>query len=145
MKNILVALDFSESNIFLIREAEKLGKAFQSKLWLIHIASPEPDFLGYETGPKTVRHTVAERFRNEHRQLQSFAEELRQKVLDVVALLIQGATVQTLLEEAKKLEIDLIIIGSHGRTGFYKALMGSISEGILHKANCPVLVIPTHT
>ncbi|MEM1171970.1 MAG: universal stress protein [Cyanobacteria bacterium P01_H01_bin.35] len=142
MKNIVVAIDFSQITPTIISQAETLARAFQSKLWLIHIAEPEPDFVGFKTGPQPKRDRWAEEFRKEHKQIQDLAEELRQKGLDTVALLTQGSTVETILAEAKKLTADLIIVGSHGRSGIEKLFMGSVSEGILKDSPCPVLVIP---
>ena len=143
MKNIVVAIDFSESTPAIIAQGSTLAQATLSKLWLIHIAAPEPDFVGYKTGPQTERDHIAHKLHSEHRQIQQWAEELRQKGIEAVALLVQGQTVKTLLEEADKLKTDLIVVGSHGKTGLYKVLVGSISEGILRHANCPVLVVPT--
>lgn len=142
MRNILVAIDFSEITSAVIAEAESLAEATKSKLWLIHIASPNPDFIGYETGPQTERNFIARQFQSQHSQLQEWAQQLRQKGIDAVALMIQGPTVETILEQAGKLVADLIVVGSHGHRGLYKILVGSVSEGILRKANCPVLIIP---
>ncbi|MDJ0556062.1 MAG: universal stress protein [Microcoleaceae cyanobacterium MO_207.B10] len=142
MKNIVVAIDFSEITPAIITQAETLAQAFKSKVWLIHIAEPEPDFVGFKTGPQSKREHWAEEFRHEHQQIQDVAEQLRQKGFDAVALLLQGATVETILTEAKKLAADLIIVGSHGRSGIEKLFVGSVSEGILKDAHCPVLVIP---
>ena len=142
MKNIVVAIDFSQITPEIMTQAETLAQAFKSKLWLIHITEPEPDFVGFKTGPQPKRDHWAEQFRKEHKQIQDLAEELRQKGLDTVALLTQGSTVETILAEAKKLAADLIIVGSHGRSGLEKFFMGSVSEGILKDALCPVLVIP---
>ena len=142
MKNIVIAIDFSEITPTILTKAETLAQAFQSKLWLIHIAEPEPDFVGFKTGPQPKRDRWAEEFHKEHRQIQDMAEELRKKGIDTVALLTQGATVETILAEAQKLTADLIIVGSHGRSGIEKLLMGSVSQGILQNAPCPVLVIP---
>ncbi|MGK7919995.1 MAG: universal stress protein, partial [Trichodesmium sp.] len=138
MKNIVVAIDFSQITPTIITQAETLAQAFQSKLWLIHITEPEPDFVGFKTGPQPKRDHWAEQFRKEHKQIQDLAEELRQKGLDTVALLTQGSTVETILAEAKKLTADLIIVGSHGRSGIEKLFMGSVSEGILKDSPCPV-------
>ncbi len=142
MKNIVVAIDFSQITPEIMTQAETLAQAFKSKLWLIHITEPEPDFVGFKTGPQPKRDHWAEQFRKEHKQIQDLAEQLRQKGLDTVALLTQGSTVETILAEAKKLAADLIIVGSHGRSGIEKLFMGSVSEGILKDALCPVLVIP---
>lgn len=142
MQNILIAIDFSEITPVLITQAATLAKALNGKLWLLHVADPDPDFVGYDPGPQTVRDRVAQEFREEHRHLQTIAEHLRQRGIETVALLVQGAIVETILHEANKLKADLIIIGSHGRTGLSKAFLGSVSEGVLHQSHCPVLVIP---
>ena len=56
--------------------------------------------------------------------------------------MIQGPTVQALLDEAEKLGTDVIIMGSHGHGVLHQVLMGSVCEGVLHKSTRPVLVIP---
>jgi nucleotide-binding universal stress UspA family protein len=63
--------------------------------------------------------------------------------LDATALLVQGPTVETILEEATRLNADLIILGSHGRGAAIQLLVGSVSGGVLQKSKCPVLIVPT--
>jgi nucleotide-binding universal stress UspA family protein len=140
--DILVPLDFSEVTLEVIDQASLLARSLDAKLWLIHVATPEPEFIGYETGPQTVRDRVALELRQEHRSTQQVAEKLRRSGLDVTALCPQGATVRTILQEAEKLDADLIVMGSHGRGALHRALLGSVSEGVLHKATCPVMIIP---
>ena len=140
--NIIAAVDFSPITSLIMKQASSLVSMTQGKLWLLHIAPPEPDFLGYQTGPQTERDFIAHQLRQQHRQLQDWAAELREQGIDAVALLLQGPTVETLCQEAEKLAADLIIVGSHGHSGLSKLLLGSVSEGILRQANCPVLVIP---
>ena len=103
---------------------------------------PEPDFVGYEAGPQTVRDQVASELRDECRRAQQLAEKLRRSGLDVTALCPQGATVKTILREAEKLDVDLIVMGSHGHGAVYRTLLGSVSKGVLHKATCPVVIVP---
>jgi nucleotide-binding universal stress UspA family protein len=69
---------------------------------------------------------------------------LRESGVDATALLVHGKTVDTILTEAADLDIDLIVVGSHGRGAMYQLLVGSISEGVLHRSSKPVLVVPTH-
>jgi len=69
---------------------------------------------------------------------------MRKAGLDTTALLVHGATVETILKEASELEVDMIVIGSHGRGAMHQLLMGSVSEGVLRKSRCPILVVPTH-
>lgn len=142
MQNILAAIDFSEVTPATIAQAETMARAFGCKLWLIHAVAPEPDFVGFGTGPPSVREDTANAYRKEHHQLQEWAETLRQKGIEATGLTIQGATVDTILAEVKKLKADLVIVGSHGHGRLFQAIVGSVSEGILRKADCPVLVVP---
>ena len=145
MDNILAAIDFSDLTPTVVDKAAEIAKCFSSKLWLIHIAAPDPDFVGYGTGPQSKRDWRAKTLREEHRYIQVRALELEQSGINVTPLLIQGATIETILQEAAKLNADLIVIGSHGHGAVYKALVGSVSEGIIRQASCPVLIIPAKT
>lgn len=141
---LLVGLDLSEFTDKIVNSAESLATALSARVWLIHVAEPDPDFVGWEAGPQTVRDDVAKKFRDEHRQIQKIASRLRSSGLDTTALVVQGVTVEKILEEASKLNADLIVVGSHGRGLAYQLLVGSVSEGILRESECPVLIIPTH-
>jgi nucleotide-binding universal stress UspA family protein len=142
MKNIVVPIDFSPITDSVLDIAKTLAKCFSARLWLIHVASPDPDFVGYDAGPQSVRDQVADHLREEHRDLQSKAADLREAGIDATALLIQGPTADTILAEAKVHHADLIIMGSHGHGAMHRVLMGSVSEGVLRKAPCPVTIIP---
>ena len=142
--NILVSLDISESTDKVVAEAAQLAKAMSAKLYLMHVAEPEPDFIGYGVGPQTVRDSVSEELHKEHAHIQELAESLRLKGLDAKGILIQGSTVEAILQQAEKLDAQMIVMGSHGRGAIYKMLVGSVSEGVLHGSKCPVLVVPTH-
>jgi len=140
--NILVPLDFSEVTVELLDYASMLARSLQAKLWLIHVGSPEPDFIGYEKSSGHFRDQFAEELREEHLRTQQVAEKLRRSGLDATALCPQGATVEVILREAEKLNADLIVLGSHGRGAIYRALLGSVSEGVLRKSPCPVMIVP---
>jgi nucleotide-binding universal stress UspA family protein len=142
MRTILVPIDFSEVTERVVDTATSLAQAFSSKLCLLHVAAPDPAFVGWDPGPDVVRHQRATDLRDEHRRAQDLAEELRGRGLEAQALLVQGPTVETILERAAKLEADLIVLGSHGHGALYRALLGSISEGVVRKATCPVLIVP---
>jgi nucleotide-binding universal stress UspA family protein len=140
----LVGLDLSESTDKIVQKVEEIAKALSAKVWLLHVADPDPDFVGWGAGPQSVRDAVAKAFHEEHRQIQKIADKLRNEEIDATALLVQGATVEKILGEASKLNVDMIVVGSHGRGMAYQLLAGSVSEGVLRESECPVLVIPTH-
>lgn len=143
--NLLAAIDFSEAMSGVLEQTEQLAHAFGGKVWLVHVAPPEPDFVGYDPGPQTERDLVARHRHQDHRRLQSTADELRAKGLDVTALLLQGVTADEILREADRVEADMIILGSHGHGAVYHLLVGSASKGVLHRSTRPVLIVPSHT
>lgn len=118
-----------------------LRRAEPSKSFL-HFAFFVTFFPQLVAGPKVVRDQVAEEFRKEHKAVQQYAETLRDAGIDSTGLLIRGPTVDTVLLEAKRIEADLIIVGSHGYGALYDLLVGSESRGILKKSEIPVLVVP---
>lgn len=142
MKNILVTIDFDGHEQTLINKAVELAKKFHSKVWILHIAAPNPDFVGYEAGPQHERDFRANKLREEHKTLQQYSQALTQKGIDAEALLIQGATVETIIEKAHTLQIDLIIAGYSDHGFLYNALIGSVSKQIIQKSNIPVLIVP---
>lgn len=142
--NLLVALDLSESSATVVEQAKALTTASAGKIWLLHVADPDPDFIGYEVGPQYIRDAAAQRFHKEHHQIQAWSEQLRASGLDCVARLVQGPTVDTILHEAKRLGANVIVVGSHGKGAVRRLLVGSTSEALLRHSTIPVLIVPTH-
>jgi len=141
---LLVCVDLSESTEIIVNKIEEITKAIPAKVWLLHNAVPEPDFVDFKVDPLAARESLAKKFHVEHRQIQERASRMRKAGVETTALLVHGATVDTILKEASDLEVDMIVVGSHGRGAMYQLLMGSVSEAVLHKSRFPVLVVPTH-
>ena len=139
---ILVAVDFSSVTSRVMEIARDLAARTTSHVYVVHVAEPEPDFVGYDTGPDVVRDQVAEEFHREHRQVQALADNLRSSNVGATALLIQGSIVETIVREAERLDADIIVVGSHGHGAVFDLLVGSISEGLVRKSTRPVLVVP---
>ena len=142
MKNILVTIDLENEASLLVDEAFKLAKRLGSRVWLIHIAAPDPDFVGYDVGPQNERDFRDEELKYEHGLIENYAHQLREKGIDAEGLLIQGATVETIVKEIEKLNIDLVVIGHHKHRFLYKAFIGNTDAALVNKSKVPVLVIP---
>jgi nucleotide-binding universal stress UspA family protein len=140
---LLVGIDLSRYSDAIVAKAGELAVALSAKIWLVHVADPEPDFVGYRETARYDRDVRAGEFHREHAGIQSLADGLRAKGLDATALLVQGATAEAILKEASKLDVDMVVVGSHGRGAMHRLLVGSVSEEVLRKAGCPVLIIPT--
>ncbi len=148
MKNILVAVDFEEKTKRLLVNARQIAEKFGAKIWIIHIAEHRSEYFGptdtYQYGVQYVnlRHSIAEELRKEHKLVQDYANELIKEGIESEGLLIEGPTTKLILDEALKLKIDLIIIGSHKHSFLYNALIVSTSDSIIRKSQIPLLVIP---
>lgn len=142
MPTILCAVDFSDDGKGVITTAAAEAKLRGAKLWLVHVAAPEPDFVGYEPGPDNERQFRAEELRAEHEMLHERVEQLKGEGVEAASLLIEGSTTEVLVEQAKELTADLIVIGSHRHGLWHRALWGSTESSVIEHANCPVLVVP---
>jgi nucleotide-binding universal stress UspA family protein len=142
MKNILIALDFEAQSRKILAQAESLAQAFEAKIWLVHIVAPNPDFVGYEAGPQVVREQLADELRQEHRDLETLVHEITERGFDAEGRLIQGPTVDTLLQTANQTNADLIVIGAHRHGWLYKMVIGSTTDALIDRASRPVLVVP---
>jgi len=142
MKNILVPVDFSDLSIQIIDKAGDIALAFNTKVFIVHISAPPPAFVGFEMVPQ---YDVEERTRElqtENRDLLAMENHLKEKGVEVQSMLIQGLTVESIIEQTNKLNADLIVMGTHNHGFFYKTFLGSVSEGVLRKAKCPVMIVP---
>lgn len=140
--NYLIAVDFSPVTADVMRWLGKHAKK-TDRIFVLHAAEPNPVFVGYEAGPEVVRKQVADQYKREHKEVQRLAEKLRKKGLNAKSLLVQGAAVKAILDQAKKHKADLIVMGSHGHGAVFQLLVGSIATGVLQKAQLPVLLVPS--
>jgi nucleotide-binding universal stress UspA family protein len=140
--SLLVALDFSAVTDDQLEIVQRLA-APNREIYLLHVAEPDPDFVGFEAGPEEVRDQVAKEFHQEHEQIQSLAGRLRDSGHEVTALLVQGPTIETILREADKVGAEVIVVGSHGRGKLFDLVVGSVSAGVIRKSKVPVLVVPS--
>ena len=142
-KNIVVPVDFSDVSDLVVAEARCLAKAMGAKTWLIHVAVTESAFVGFEFGLLPSRDRVARELRHEHRRLEQYEEAFKTDDLDVTSLLVSGPPAAKIIEEARRLKADLIILGSHAHGALHHLLSGSVCEVVLMQAICPIVIVPS--
>ncbi|MCC6840777.1 MAG: universal stress protein [Flavobacteriales bacterium] len=143
MKNLLLALELKAETDRVLRIATDLAKSCGAKLWVLHVAAPEPDFVGYQAGPQYIRDVRAGDLKEERHRMQGIISELAAKQVDAQPVMVMGPTVETILAEAERLQADLIIMGTHGRRGLAKAFLGSTSDDVLRANRFNVMIVPT--
>ena len=141
--NILALVDFSHITDELVKRTTQLADLYGAKCWFMHVAAPDPDFVGYDVGPQYIRDSRATTLRNEHQKLQEFKEQCEKMGVDSEALLVQGPLFETISGEVEKLNIDLIVLGSHGRSRLYELIVGSVCEHLLKHSKVPLYILPS--
>jgi nucleotide-binding universal stress UspA family protein len=145
VKNLLVAIDACEAaNIAspIMEKTLELARAFSSKVWIIHIVPDLRRPAPFNVDSNVMRREVADELCKEHEYLQRLAQCLRDRDIDAKALLIEGATIKTILKESDRLDIDLILLGCHRHGLVYGVLTEFTEEGLLSKCPCPIMFVP---
>jgi nucleotide-binding universal stress UspA family protein len=142
---LLVAVDFSPGTEHVLAVAARFARPTQATIHLLHVASPEPGFVGYDPpgGPED-RDQRASELRDEHGALQVLADAVQAAGATVKPLLVKGATIEVILGEADRLHADLIVVGSHGHGAVHRFLVGSTADALVRQSEVPVLVVPVH-
>jgi nucleotide-binding universal stress UspA family protein len=142
--NILHPTDFSPPAEYAFRLACSLAQDHGAHLLVLHVAPPPPPrFVGYHaTGvsPQQADERYFEDLRSSLRRLESPSPNV-----EVEHRLEEGDTATEILRVADESKCDLIVMGTHGRMGLSRLLLGSVAEQVLRRARCPVLAtkLPT--
>lgn len=142
-KRILVAVDGSHTSELALQEALKLGKELQSQLRVVHVV--DVFTLNWPEGGNF--EAIMESFRTAGREILGKAENtLREAGVSAEVKLLEIETLghrvaEEIASEAAAWPADLIIIGSHGRRGVSRLLLGSVAEGVSRVSHTPVLII----
>jgi nucleotide-binding universal stress UspA family protein len=138
IQTILHPTDFSERSEYAFRLACSLARDHDAKLVLAHIV-PTPQMVAYGEMP-LLAPQQAEGFMD---SLNERIREMRGKETGIVfeEQLIEGEPATEIVRLARELPADLVVMGTHGRTGLGRLLMGSVAEQVMRKAPCPVLTV----
>lgn len=138
IRKILVPTDFSPHSERAADYAAMLADRFQAKIDLLHVIEPFPysvtdtmTVINHGEALKTIAASLLDNAR----------AKLEQNGITVGAHLTRGAPYEKILDWAGKKKVDLIVMGTHGRTGVGHFLLGSVADRIVHLAPCPVLTM----
>jgi len=129
---ILHPTDFSEHSEFAFRVACALARDYKARLILLHVLTPPMMVYGGEPVLAETWPSVKE-VEEKLRQLQNQAHHVRAEIQ-----VLEGDPVDMILRAAEETHSDVIVMGTHGRTGLGRLLLGSVAESVIRKAPCPV-------
>jgi nucleotide-binding universal stress UspA family protein len=140
---ILLAIDDSKFSEAATKAVIAQGKPQSAEVRVLHVVEPPSLLVTREMGGYDSSVEVAwEALRQQGKELiAKTAEELRSRGLKCTAELQEGDAKSKILEEAEKWGADLIVLGSHGRKGLVRFLLGSVSDAVAHHARCSVEIV----
>ena len=138
-KNILVPYDFTSFGSIAFEKAVEIAKKFDSKITLLTVVGSDIDTSGMDLARAQQVHDDEENKAKEN--LHKIKDSNKYDNVDIsVRIIHDPSVIEGILAFAETQKIDLIVMGSHGRSGFKKLVLGSVASGIVTKANCPVLI-----
>ena len=137
--HILVPFDFSEGAKLALQHATAYARQFKARLTLLHVV--HLPFHGIGFGPGEGAGMEGRLMAEMSKHLSALAEGLKRQGVPATAVVRLGYPGWDVVELARLELIDLIIMGTHGRTGLKGALIGSVAERVVRHAPCPVLVV----
>lgn len=144
IRDLIVPLDGSDLGETALPAAEALAEAMSLRVRLARAFDPtEYDRRHRYSLAFAGQGSARERLRARHNEyLNSVADSLRSKGLDVNTEVLEGPTVRTLVEYGQKSPQAIVVMATHGRTGFRRLLLGSVTEAFVRSSSVPVLIVP---
>lgn len=142
---ILAPTDFSEDSNLALSYAVTLAQKFSSEIILVHVDQPLAPVMVSELNPgldvSTMNRIAEEGRLLALKELDGATAHLRESGVKARGLMRVGAPFLEIIHAAQSESADLIVMGTHGRTGLAHVLMGSVAERVVNKAPCPVLTV----
>jgi len=144
MENILVAIGQTKDADKLIAQAVKFATYSKGKIWIIHVATPDPDSLiGREAGPQFIYDQRAENRKKEAAFIQQLAQDIREKYgIEAESILVQGAVSKVIREKTEKYNIDLVIAGHRRKDFLYNLFTANNKKDLVDELKIPLLAVP---
>jgi nucleotide-binding universal stress UspA family protein len=135
-ENVLLATDLSPLSDSALRWAEGIARRYRSELYVTHVISPAETALVPPEYWGSSQEMIEEAAERQVEGLDASLQGVHHKIL-----LQHGGVWESISEAIEKFGIDLLVMGTHGREGFGRFMMGSVAEGVFRRARCPVLTV----
>jgi nucleotide-binding universal stress UspA family protein len=137
---ILCAVDFSEGSPRVAEYAATLAKATGAQILCVYIAPSLAEYVGFNVPQAALDSFVGDVVTSAGETMDAFVAEHFQG-LPVKGLVLAGYPAEEILAAAAEHQVDLVVMGTHGRTGIDRIIFGSVAEKVVKSALCPVLTV----
>lgn len=141
IKTILFPTDFSQGARAAMEYAVSMAKDCQAKLILLYVIQDISIAEWYIPSSLSAADLVEDMQKSAAKEMDKWQAEAKQHLKDVEALVLRGVPFVEIIKTAKDKKADMIVIGTHGRTGIDHMLFGSTAEKVVRKSHCPVLTV----
>jgi nucleotide-binding universal stress UspA family protein len=141
IKTILFPTDFSQGARAAMEYAVALARDYKAKLILLYVIQDISIAEWYIPSSISAADLVEDMQRSAEREIDKLGIEIAGAVATVEKLVVRGVPFVEIIRTAKERKADMIVIGTHGRTGIDHMLFGSTAEKVVRKSSCPVLTV----
>lgn len=142
IRRVLHPTDFSRASTPAFKRAVEMAKANRAELLVAHVMGPVVPIMGDGyVSPQLYEDLEAAAHSAAQKQLRKLIEKAKQAGARVKGLLLEGVAHERIAQAARSRKADLVVIGTHGRTGFAKLFLGSVASRVLAVSPCPVLTV----
>jgi nucleotide-binding universal stress UspA family protein len=141
IKTILFPTDFSNGARAAMDHAISLAGDYQAKLILLYVIQDISIAEWYVPSTLAVTNLVEDMQKSAWQEMDKWIAEVSAKVKDAEKMVVRGVPFAEIIQTAKDKKADMIVIGTHGRSGIDHMLFGSTAEKVVRKASCPVLTV----
>lgn len=141
IKTILFPTDFSQGARAALDYALSLAQDYKAKLILLYVIQDISIAEWYIPSSISAADLVEDMQKSAEKEMEKWRTEAANRVPNVEKMVVRGVPFVEIIKVAKEQEADMIVIGTHGRTGIDHMLFGSTAEKVVRKAPCPVLTV----
>jgi len=138
-RKVLVATDFSEGRDEALERAIEGAKSDQAAIEILHVIELSEEF---PFGTVYFEADYGALYASVDLRLSQRADRVRAAGLPCTTKILEGNAVAEITRRGRDIDADLIVVGTHGRTGIAHAMLGSVAERVVRRAGCPVLTVP---
>ncbi len=140
IKKILCAVDFSDSSSKISDYAKTLAAKHNAKLLVIYAAPSLSQYVGFHVPPNSIENFVGEIVSGAEKTMETYLSE-NFPGLQVEGKVVTGYAAEEIIKAAEEEQVDMIVMGTHGRTGIDRILFGSVAEKVVKSSPIPVLTV----
>ena len=139
IQGVMVPVDFSKESILAAKFAASMAEEYKTRLYVVHVMEPiHPSLRGHIADFEGFQENMMAQAKED---LENVIPKSIKERVPVETILEVGNATYVIVEKAKELGVDVLVIATHGRTGLAHVMLGSVAEKVIRHAPCPVFVI----